>query len=236
MSRLKKAWRARDARWRETWAHDLDAPGARRRARFDMMIKDHGVLRRFWTNRHQFAADAWRSNQPSPRQVAELADLGIKAILNLRGASNWGSYLLEREACARHGIELFDIRMYSRRVPYPFEIHALIEAFNSLPRPFLMHCKSGADRAGFGAAVYLLHSGRPPQEAQAQLSRRFLHFRASKTGILDAFVDAYAAAHAETGIGFLDWVDNHYDADALKSAFTASRTGNLLVDGILRRE
>ncbi len=236
MSRLRDAWRAYDARWRQSWAHDLNAPGSRRRARFDMNVNDHGFLRRFWTNREEFAPGAWRSNQPSPEQIADIADLGIKGIINFRGPSDWGSYLLEEEACRKHGIELLNIRLYSRKIPYPYEIHNLIEGFEKVPRPFLMHCKSGADRAGLGAAVYMLYIGRPPEEAARQLSRRYLHFSASKTGILDAFVEAYRVAHADTGIAFLDWLDNEYDADAVKDSFQASRTGNLLVDGILRRE
>ncbi|WP_084667782.1 tyrosine-protein phosphatase [Nioella nitratireducens] len=236
MSRLRDAWRAFDARWRATWAHDLNAPGARARARYDMNVNDHGFLRRFWTNREEFAPGAWRSNQPSPRQVAEIADLGIKGILNFRGPSDWGSYLLEQEACDEHGIELVNVRLYSRKAPHAYEIHNLIEAFERVPRPFLLHCKSGADRAGLGAAVYLLHIGRPPEQAAEQLSMRYLHVSRSKTGILDAFIEAYRMAHAETGIGFLDWVDNVYDPVALKAAFQPSSAGNILVDWILRRE
>ena len=40
---------------------------------------------------------------------------GLKTILNLRGESPKGYYLLEKEACARHGIELVDFQVFLAR-------------------------------------------------------------------------------------------------------------------------
>jgi len=101
MTALKTALSNRRARrraalsdWRAGWTADLDAPGARKAARYDMDILDHGLLRRLWTNRHEIAPGIWRSNQPSPEQVADLAAMGIRTIVNFRGRNQWGSYLL----------------------------------------------------------------------------------------------------------------------------------------------
>ena len=95
--------------------------------------------------------------------IRRLAAQGFKAVLNLRGATEYGSYLLEREACRAAGIELVDFKLTSRSLPSREEILALDAIFERLPRPFLMHCKSGADRAGFAAALYLmLRQGAAP--------------------------------------------------------------------------
>lgn len=228
--------RAEAAAWRAQWSADLDAPGARRAARYDMNIRDHGLLRRVWTNRREIAPGVWRSNQPSPDQVADLAAMGIRTILNFRGRNQWGSYLLEAEACAAHGIALVNGRLYSNRPPTRDEIHAALGLMEAAEKPLLMHCKSGADRAGLAAALYLLDNGHSPAEAAAQFSWKHAHFRVSRTGILDAFVAAYAAARAETGIGFRDWVNDCYDPEALQRAFKADRRGNRLLDWVLRRE
>lgn len=236
LSNRRARRRAALAEWRAGWSADLDAPGARRAARYDMDILDHGLIRRVWTNRHEIAPGVWRSNQPSPEQVADLAAMGIRTILNFRGRNQWGSYLLEAEACAAHGITLANGRLYSNRAPTREEILAALALMEAAERPMLMHCKSGADRAGLASALYLLAHGHDPAEAAAQFSWKHAHFRISRTGILDAFVATYARAHRDTGIGFRDWVETAYDSAALTERFARTRGGNRLIDWVLRRE
>ncbi|MEM1264639.1 MAG: sulfur transferase domain-containing protein [Pseudomonadota bacterium] len=233
---LKRAWKRWDADWRATWSEDLDAPGSRQRAAFDALVFDHGFLRLLWTNRGEVVPGVWRMNQPSRARLDRLAAEGLKTVLNVRGASDWGSYFLEREACARLGLALIDHRLRSRGAPSAEQVLGLLEIFETAERPLLIHCKSGADRAGLAAAICRLGAGHPPRLAAAELSLRYLHIRAAKTGILDAFVEAYADAHEATGIGFRTWVTEVYDRDALEAAFKAGRAGSFLVDWILRRE
>ncbi|RNC96730.1 MAG: protein tyrosine phosphatase [Oricola sp.] len=236
IARLKSAFRERHSIWRDGWTADLSKPANRRWAHLDMMVFDHGFLRLWWRNLHEIAPGVWRSNQPSPAQIADLERRGIRTIINLRGPSRWGSYFLEREECARAGIEMIDTRLYSRMPPTIEEVEALFAIFERAEKPLLMHCKSGADRAGLGAALYMLWSGRPPEDALAQLSFRYLHLKHAKTGMLDAFIEAYRDAHRERGIAFRDWLHTDYDKQAMMGAYQASRAGNFLVDRILRRE
>lgn len=233
---LKDAWLRWDADWRQTWVDDLSAPGARTRARFDMNVFDHGVLRRFWTNFAEVAPGVYRSNQPSPRQIRKLAAMGIRTIINFRGESNWGSYLLEKETCEALGIRLIDHRLRSRMAPPKGDIRGALAAFDAAERPFLMHCKSGADRAGLAAAVYLLDQGVPAREAARQLSLRHLHIKAAKTGVLDAFIEAFARFQDSDDAPFRDWFEHHYDPAAVEASFKASGAGSFLVDRILNRE
>lgn len=228
--------RARRAEWRARWSADLDAPGARRAARYDMNVLDHGFIRRFWKNRSEIAPGIWRGNQPSPEDVAELARMGIRTIINFRGRNQWGSYLLEEEACARHGITLVNGRLYSNSAPTPEQIHAALNLIEAAEKPVFLHCKSGADRAGLASVLYLLAHGTPPEAAAKQLHWTRAHLSISRTGILDAFLAAYAEARAETGIGFLDWVDSAYDFLTIESAFSDKHVKNRLLDWVLRRE
>ena len=100
-----------------------------------------------------------------------------------------------------------------------------------------MHCKSGADRAGLMSVLYkLLREGVSVEEAQEQLSLKYLHVKHGKTGVLDAVFEVYAAFNAETPISFLDWVENHYDRLAIKEAFLASGRANLKIDELIGRE
>jgi protein tyrosine/serine phosphatase len=212
-----------------------------------LVLDDHGWLRTAYDNTHRLSDEMWRSYQPSPGRVARWADRhGIKTIINLRGLRNDprqpGFWHLEREAAARHGITLIDHRAYSREAPRPEFVTGLAGLFETIDYPAVMHCKSGADRAGLGAALYLfLRAGRPLGEALRQLSFRYGHVSAGKTGVLGAFFAAYREAARvegapETREHFLAWVEDTYDREAVQAGFKASRLGSLLTDGVLRRE
>ena len=224
-------------RWKDGWVGDLDAAGARRNAAIDMLVFDHGLLRKVWRNEHEVDGGVWRSSQPDPGMVRRLAGQGFKAILNLRGATEYGSYLLEREACRAAGIELVDFKLTSRALPSREEILALDAIFARLPRPFLMHCKSGADRAGLAAALYLLlRKGMSAEEAARQLSWRYLHVKGAATGVLHFLLERYAADSAAEPMGFREWVETRYDPEALMAEYRSGGAADLLVDKVLRRE
>lgn len=203
----------------------------------DMLLVDHGIFRLAYLNAHRLGGAAIRSAQPSPFDLRRFADVGVRTVLNLRGPRDCGSYRLEQKACAAHGLALVDFPLGSRAAPSRDSIHAAARLFDGVAYPMLMHCKSGADRAGLMAVLYLhLKERVPMREAVRQLSWRFGHFRNADTGILDAFFDSYLAFDAKTPIAFLDWVDTHYDPAVLKRDFRASGWVSLLVGGLLQRE
>lgn len=202
----------------------------------ELMLKDHGFLRVLWTNLHEIRPGVWRSNQPSPGRVHDAADRGIKTIINLRGPRSDGGWRLEKEACDARGLNLIDFTIRSRAVPDRATVLAARDVFARAEYPILMHCKSGADRAGIMAALYLLLvDGATAAEAGEQLSLKYLHVRQAKTGLLDAFVGAYGEAEAD-GQAFLDWVDNDLDPAAITSRFQSRGWANRLVDDLLKRE
>ena len=202
----------------------------------ELMAKDHGVLRLWWHNLHQVDNDLWRSNQPTPRRIEQAAQLGIRTIINLRGPRSDGGWRLEAEACARHGMELVDFTARSRAVPDKQMLYNTKALFVSIKWPALMHCKSGADRAGLMSALYLLmQRNKPVAEASKQLSFRYLHVKQAKTGLLDAFLAAYAPYEAE-GMAFFDWVNTMYDPKTLQAEFLSSSWADRLVDQLFKRE
>ena len=219
-------------------AADLSVLAGRRRAERELILGDHGFLRETFQNLHQISPEMWRSNQPNPRQIgAHRAERGIRTIINLRGPSTRGYYLLEKEACQANGIKLVDFQVYSRDTPTVETVLAARDMFDSIAYPALMHCKSGADRAGLMSALYMMfRQGQPVKAAKTQLSKRYLHLREGKTGLLDAFFEAYLDADAKTGLGFEDWLVNSYDPIGLKQAFLAGRASKLNLDTLLRRE
>jgi uncharacterized protein (TIGR01244 family) len=219
------------------WDRPLSGPWARLRAWTNMLLADHGVFRLLYLNLHQVTPSFWRAAQPAPGDILEAARRGVRTVVNLRGGREYGSWPLEKEACDAAGIALVDFVLRSRAAPDRDAIVSLRAFFAGLDYPVLVHCKSGADRAGFMAALYLLvHEGRPVAEASRQLSLRYGHFRFAKTGILDEFLERYRVEGEEKGLPFLDWVADVYDPEALEREFRPHGVQNFLVDSVLRRE
>jgi protein tyrosine/serine phosphatase len=205
--------------------------------RLDALFIDHGVFRLFYLNKHRLGKNAWRAAQPAPHNIRVLARQGVRTILNLRGERVCGSYWLEQAECERHGITLVNFQVRSRQAPTAEQVRAAKVLFDSIEYPMLMHCKSGADRAGLMSVLYLhLKEGVPLEEAKGQLSLRYGHFRQADTGVLDRVFDSYLEYNARRPVTFLEWVDTVYDPIELKRSFHSAGWARRLVDQVLRRE
>jgi len=208
---------------RASYNTDLSTPENRRRAEIYNLWFDHAVLRKVWSNCFQVAPGVYRSNQPTHERFERLSAAGVRTVLNLRGAAGAAHYLVEEESCRTLGLTLVNCALQARDAAPPETILALIHAFREIEKPFVMHCKSGADRAGFAAAIYLLViERRPLAEARKMLAARFWHFKWSRTGILDYILDQYEARNAQSPIGFEEWIASEYDPDALQAAYHAT--------------
>ena len=114
---------------------------------------------------------------------------GIRSVINLRGRSDGSRWHEEeKETCRRLAVRLYDEQLSARRRPTDDELTELIRALRTAERPVLIHCRSGADRAGLAAAIWkVMVDGASKEEAQKQLSLFFGHFRWGPAGALDGF-------------------------------------------------
>jgi len=207
--------------------NDLSTPAARRAALLHFYFLDHGVLRWHWTNQHLVAKDVWRSNQPSQRRLRALKRKGMKSVLNLRGSNPVSHNLLEKEACDALGLNLVSMNFSARSLVKKEILLALLDHFDTIERPFVMHCKSGADRAGLAAALYLLHvENAPIALAKKQLSVRFIHFASFQTGILDHMLNAYERDIKASPMPIRTWIETRYDNQNLTAEFNLKRGRN----------
>lgn len=205
---------------RKSFGHDITDPKERRRSQFHFNWLDHGVLRLLWHNFEEFAPGAFRSNHPNHKRFKAYVAMGIKSVLNLRGVAKQPHYLFEVESCETLGLTLVNSKMSARRAPSVQELTNLIHAFETIEKPFLMHCKSGADRTGLAAVIYLImFEGKTLDQVREQLSFRFLHIRKTATGILDHFLDVYVARNAQSPIALDEWIKTEYDPAALTQSF-----------------
>ena len=219
------------------WDRELGTPLERARAWTNMLFVDHGIFRLVYQNLSTVSGELSRSAQPSPGQIARFARAGGRSVVNLRGGREHGSWPLERDACRRHGLVLVDVVLRSREAPTREAVRAVADMLGTIEYPILVHCKSGADRAGLFAALYLIvRRGASVAEARRQLGLRYGHFRHAKTGILDAFLDTFARDGEARGLGLLDWTERVYDPDALARDFRPRLWSTLLADRLIRRE
>lgn len=214
-------------------------PLRRMRTTLSTLWIDHAVFRYFHNTRHRVAPGVYRSGHPLPSQLRAAARIGIRTVVNLRGVdSSIPANRLSWEVCAGLGLRQVHFQLYSRRPPTREEIFGLKALFDSIERPFLMHCKAGADRVGLASVLYLLMVEKQPlEQALQQLDFwRFGHVRQAKTGVLDYFFDCYRRHRDAHGTAFEDWVMQHYDPAAVAAAFRSRWWANQLVDWVLRRE
>lgn len=203
----------------------------------ELYLNDHGFLRLAFQNLYQIDNYMWRSNQPSPKQIEHAHNkFGIKTILNLRGPRVSGGWQLEAEVCDKLNINLINFRVRSRAAPEKEMLLKVPSLFSSIQKPSLLHCKSGADRAGLMSALYVIVVMKKPAiEALKQLSFKYLHIKHAKTGILDAFISSYIPFEKQ-GIEFIKWVEEIYDPEKLSREFQEQPIASRFVDSILKRE
>jgi protein tyrosine phosphatase (PTP) superfamily phosphohydrolase (DUF442 family) len=178
-------------------------------------LKDHGFLRVPWTNFHKLDADVWRHNHPSPARLAQLKAMGAVSVLTLRGSTSPPS-VIEARACAELGLTFRALEMRATILPRREALLGLLDAFREMPKPMVVHCKSGSDRTGLASVLYLhVFKGVALPEARGQLSLRYIHNPLGRARVINRLLDAYDAEHRATGIGFENWLRDRYDPAAL---------------------
>lgn len=203
--------------------NDISTPKARRRARIADLWIDHAVLRTFWHNFDEVAPGVYRSNQPDAKRLAAYKARGIRSILTLRGVNNSATFAFEVEACAALGLTFRSVNLSARKLRPAENYLEMLDIFAQIEKPFLFHCKSGADRTGLAAAFYLIeHQSKRVDEVRDQLSSRYLHSRRASTGVLDHMLEAFRRTGEAKGMPLRTWLKEVYDPHALTAEFKAT--------------
>lgn len=110
--------------------------------------------------------------------AAVIHKYGIKAILNLRGKNPHAPwYRNEIAVSKRLGVAHYDYGISARRRVTARQIEALLQIIRDAPKPMLVHCQAGADRAGLVSALYaLVIEHENAADADRQLSLVYGHF------------------------------------------------------------
>lgn len=140
---------------------------------------------------------AYRSAQLSGGRLESFTqEVELKTVINLRppdAGEDW--YREELETVERLGLEYHTVPMF-HGTPRADQVQQLARLIETVERPFLVHCRAGADRTGLAAVITLLLQGEVrPEEISRQVSWRFGAIRADSMGapFLEAYRDWLAA-------------------------------------------
>ena len=138
--------------------------------------------------------EAYRSAQMDGDELKHyIRKYNIRSIINLRGKRTGSSWyqeelMVSKQFNCRH----YDLAIPADKSPSVEQLKMLRHLFENAPRPLLLHCKAGADRAGLAAALWkVVVDGEPKALARKQLSLRFGHFPIGPTSALDDFFNIW---------------------------------------------
>jgi protein tyrosine/serine phosphatase len=145
----------------------------------------------------------YRSAQLGKDELESLArQYGLKSVLNLRGVNaGTGWYDQEMTAARDLGLAHYDYALSAKRFVPARQVADLLEIIRQAPKPLLIHCQSGADRAGLVAALFRYAiAGVSAVDADRQLSVTYGHFPylTSRSRAMDESFWAYVAATQKT--------------------------------------
>lgn len=222
---LAKLWskvETAERRLRRSFGKSIETPADRFWAKLHYNLFDHAFLRHLWTNFFEVAPGVYRSNQPTHARFEKYAAIGIKTVVNLRGEDKYAHYLFEKESCEALGLTLVNAKLRARSAVSRSWIVHVIDVLRAAERPLVFHCKSGADRAGFVSALYLLvFEGQPVEVARRQLGLKYIHLEFTATGVQGYILDVYAARNARAPLSFEEWIRTEYDHKAIQAGFDA---------------
>jgi len=190
--------------------HRIDNPTDRKRSEFFAEWIDVGFLRHRWANDGEITPDVFRANNPDKKRFQSYAQQGIRTVVNLRNDVERSPAKLAEERAIANGMTYVSYPLFPRVAPTIEDLLGLVDLFKTLEKPVLFHCKSGADRTGLVAAIWLLEQeGEPLSIARSELSLKYIHRRDSETGVLDEVLDGYEPYEGK--LTFPEWVKQHYD-------------------------
>lgn len=172
----------------------------------------------------------YRGAQLDAAALEEVASrFAIRSVINLRGGrggERW--YREEVDACRALGLGHADVRIKLDDAPPRQEVRRFIAYLDEMPRPLLLHCKTGSDRAGWGAAVARCLAGEPLEASLGELSLGAGHLCVPSRCPLHRFFAAYARWLAEThrqhdGATFRFWALEAYCPEPYDAALALLR-------------
>lgn len=110
----------------------------------------------------------YRGGQPSNKELKALQTVGVKAVIDLRGASERSKR--EEQAVEALGMKYYSVPLRPMAAPSDKQVALLLSLIgDSNNWPVFIHCERGKDRTGTVVACYrIAHDGWPNERALAE--------------------------------------------------------------------
>jgi len=123
-------------------------------------------------NFHEVNENLYRGAQPQRGGLKKLSELGIKTVINLRGASD--ETRKEQAEAEASGMRYFNIPMPGLGRPTDEQVERALAVIDAQENwPVFVHCQRGADRTGVIIAVYRILRNQWTAEQAIDEAKRF---------------------------------------------------------------
>ncbi|MDQ3817924.1 MAG: tyrosine-protein phosphatase [Acidobacteriota bacterium] len=148
-------------------------------------------------NFHKVGGNLYRGAQPRAGGISRLKALGVKTIINLRGADE-GARVEEAEARAA-GLNYFNVPLPGLSRPPDDKVEKVLALIKDPQNwPVFVHCNHGRDRTGTIIACYRIsHDGWNLEEAMKEAKRYGLSW--VQVGMKD-YIKDYARKNAQASL------------------------------------
>lgn len=168
----------------------------------------------YWSLRDNFhvviPGTIYRSAQLSkPELLQTIHDYKLRTILNLRGNNPKQTWYQQEMAVINNvHIQHFNIALNSTKLPSHAQLVRLVDILQTAPKPLLLHCEGGADRAGLASVITVLLADKSVHAAQQQLSWQYFVLKSNSVG--KQLLPMYQ-----------QWLQQHNDSTSSKQRFLA---------------
>ena len=160
--------------------------------------------------------EVYRSAQPDA-DLPHLAErLHLRSIINLRGDDeDWEWFRAERAAAEQCRLELYSMHLRADRLPGAQQLRKLIDLLIDCPKPVLIHCHRGIDRAGLASALVQLLGGGSIDDARGQYRLKHGYVAALAQSDVPQVLDLYSdwldqGGNIHTPDRLREWAQRHY--------------------------
>jgi protein tyrosine phosphatase (PTP) superfamily phosphohydrolase (DUF442 family) len=179
------------------------------------------------TNLYRVEADLYRSAQPDGAGFRELAALGVKTVLDLKGGDGDG------DSAREVSLKLLHVPMTAFGLRNDRVLEALRILSDPSNRPLVVHCQQGADRTGALMALYrVVVQGWSKEDAIREMDEGGYH-HSSLFSNLDRYVRAanVEALRKQLGISLRTSPDGPTLTASAASASVAPASGPAALSG-----
>jgi protein tyrosine phosphatase (PTP) superfamily phosphohydrolase (DUF442 family) len=182
----------------------------------------------------------YRGGQPARGGIKRLAELGVKTVINLRGAGSLER--AERKEAGAAGLRYFSIPLAGWGRPDDRRVAQVMTIINAAENwPVFIHCKRGSDRTGVIVALYRIsHDEWTGRQAVAEarqhgmswlsiwmkdyISDFYRSYSQRSPATAHSAAGAQGAGGAQAGAGYDDGIDDKIGRYMRSLEFLAGKT------------